>query len=59
MEFHFTVPELKVLTRAIKRDLSKAKENELDSIELLALDDLRKRCERKLKEYEEQKAFKE
>lgn len=59
MEFHFTVPELKVLTRAVQRDLSKAKENELDSIELLALDDLRKRFERKLKEHEEQKAFKE
>lgn len=59
MEFHFTVPELKTLTKAIERDLKTAETNETPAEEVIALEQLKIRFERKLNEYEYQQQHKD
>lgn len=54
MEMHFTIPEVKALIKAMERELNKAEEFKLDSIEVLDLQDLKARFERKLREREYQ-----
>lgn len=60
MEFHFTVPELKALNKALERDLKTVIPNGENELEIEEITALKIRFERRLKEYEEQtKAFKE
>lgn len=58
MEFHFTVPELKTLTKVIERDLKTAETNETPAEEVITLEQLKIRFERKLNEYEYQQQHK-
>ena len=60
MEFHFTVPELKALNKALERDLKTVIPNGENELEIEELTALKIRFERRLKEHEEKtKAFKE
>jgi len=52
MEIHFTVPEVKAVISAMERELKNAKVYQLDTIEVLDLEDLKARFERKLHEHE-------
>lgn len=55
MEFHFTVPELKALKNAVEREIKKAEEYQLDPAEVVELEGLKTRFERRLDEHQQTK----